>query len=542
MPFRYLAGKTHEFAEYNWGAADMSRVIDTLHDALNEIKEDPGLVLDPLYMMNIFKEYRDELPPFKEYWELTFKKKQMRIVNCKDGTKVVHFARLLKYLFDPKRLTDKETTKRVLELASEAVVAFIRELLDQKKATWKYLSVSGSEYCWANSTEERKAALIGMTATNDEAESVLGGTTANIQRYGRINLSNAAAISDAKRNKYFARPAKKNGCRGLFHDIDEAIQECIVSIAIKDAPRTRERHIEELEQQATARRMKEEIIKEKGLQKSMEEHIDAQYYHRMWNSDACWKDDPKNVTKELKKIKSESGKMHGVKENLKIRYIGFGWDWCRHAWSKDGRKYTVYELAKHLQWVIKKEKHEDIPTEPPIKMPQRMSLPALGTLTTQVASLDEKYKANESELKAKAIKMRLERESKGEGSMHSQLQPFSRPDIEDLIGKRIDVLCSVELDDNAQALKWCQGKVLSVIADNKVEVEWDPAPDIEGCEESMVGEQVLLPSKWNKDKKDGAWRMDVDIDIEDTMDDESEDESEVEVEFESDDESESDKE
>ena len=115
-------------------------------------------------------------------------------------------------------------------------------------------------------------------------------------------------------------------------------------------------------------------------------------------------------------------------------------------------------------------------------------------------------------------------------------------DIEDLIGKRIDVLCSVELDDNAQALKWCQGKVLSVIADNKVEVEWDPAPDIEGCEESMVGEQVLLPSKWNKDKKDGAWRMDVDIDIEDTMDDESEDESEVEVEFESDDESESDKE
>jgi hypothetical protein len=67
----------------------------------------------------------------------------------------------------------------------------------------------------------------------------------------------------------------------------------------------------------------------------------------------------------------------------------------------------------------------------------------------------------------------------------------------------------------------------------KFEVEWDPAPDIEGCEESTVGEQVLLPSKWNKDKKDGAWRMDVDI--EDTMDDETE----VEVEFESNDESES---
>jgi hypothetical protein len=74
-----------------------------------------------------------------------------------------------------------------------------------------------------------------------------------------------------------------------------------------------------------------------------------------------------------------------------------------------------------------------------------------------------------------------------------------------LIGKRIDVLCGVELDDNTQALKWCQGKVLSVIAENKIKVEWDAAPDIEGCEEITVGEQVLLPSKWNKDKKDGAW-------------------------------------
>jgi hypothetical protein len=40
-----------------------------------------------------------------------------------------------------------------------------------------------------------------------------------------------------------------------------------------------------------------DIIKEKALQKSMEEHIDAQYYHRMWNLEVCWKDDPKNVQK-----------------------------------------------------------------------------------------------------------------------------------------------------------------------------------------------------------------------------------------------------
>jgi hypothetical protein len=75
------------------------------------------------------------------------------------------------------------------------------------------------------------------------------------------------------------------------------------SIAIEDAARTRQHHIEELEQQATVRRIKEEIMMEKALEKSMDEYINAQYYHQVWNSDACWKDNPKIVTTELKKIR-----------------------------------------------------------------------------------------------------------------------------------------------------------------------------------------------------------------------------------------------
>jgi hypothetical protein len=300
----------YTFPQPQWGAADISRVIDALHNALNDINDDPSHILDPLFMTNIFKEYRDQLPPFQDYWELTFKKKQMKVIARQDGITVVHLARLLKYLFNPTRRTHKATNDRVEELASIAVTAFVGELLNQKKATWKYLSISGSNYCWANSTDERKAALIGVKATNDEAESVLGGTTANIQQYGRINLSNAAAVSDVKRNKILSRSSNKKQRRGMFHDIDEAIQECIIAIAIEDdAPHTRQQHIEELEQQAIARRLKEEIIQEKRLQRSMEENIDAQYYHRMWNSPACWKTDPKVVSRELKKLKSESAKV-----------------------------------------------------------------------------------------------------------------------------------------------------------------------------------------------------------------------------------------
>ena len=94
----------------------MARVIDTLHSTSETIQADPSLILDPLFMMNIFKDYRDELPPFKDYWELTFKKKQMQVVCRQDGTKVVHFARrLVKNLFNPTRCTDKNTNERVRE-------------------------------------------------------------------------------------------------------------------------------------------------------------------------------------------------------------------------------------------------------------------------------------------------------------------------------------------------------------------------------------------------------------------------------------------
>jgi hypothetical protein len=83
------------------------------------------------------------------------------------------------------------------------------------------------------------------------------------------------------------------------------------------------------------------------------------------------------------------------------------------------------------------------------------------------------------------------------------------------------------MDNCTKALRWCQGRVVDVVSDTKVEVEWDPTPDIEGYEASTVSECVLLPSKWNKDNKDGAWRMDIDIEEHDEEDDLSDEEEEL---------------
>ena len=138
MPVCWLAGKTHELKEHNqWGPMSMGRVLDTLEASMIEIAANPDKILDENFMMNIFKEYIEELPPFKEYWERTFQKKQMAVIARKSSTKVVHFARLRKHLFSPKRSTVVKTKDRVLELAKTAADAILVELHDEKKATNK---------------------------------------------------------------------------------------------------------------------------------------------------------------------------------------------------------------------------------------------------------------------------------------------------------------------------------------------------------------------------------------------------------------------
>ena len=43
-------------------------------------------------------------------------------------------------------------------------------------------------------------------------------------------------------------------------------------------------------------------------------------------------------------------------------------------------------------------------------------------------------------------------------------------------------------------------------------VKWDGIPDVEDWEDSRESAQRLLPSLYNKDKE-GAWRMDVNVEL-----------------------------
>jgi hypothetical protein len=63
-------------------------------------------------------------------------------------------------------------------------------------------------------------------------------------------------------------------------------------------------------------------------------------------------------------------------------------------------------------------------------------------------------------------------------------------------------------------------------------VEWDPTPDIIArSENGSISDQVLLPTKRNKDNNVGAWRMDVDVEV---LNEEEEEDKLGDIEYDSD--------
>jgi hypothetical protein len=145
---------------------------------------------------------------------------------------------------------------------------------------------------------------------------------------------------------------------------------------MKDAPATKLCNNEDSALQAKARHAKEEMIKANNIEKATGEHIEGMYYHKMYDSVACLKGNVRVVDRELKKLTSDTARYDALKENMMIRVKGLCWDWCKHAWSKNGHQYLIKELVDHLRWIIKEERkrHMVIPSEPPLKTPSCISL------------------------------------------------------------------------------------------------------------------------------------------------------------------------
>ena len=162
--------------------------------------------------------------------------------------------------------------------------------------------------------------------------------------------------------------------------------------------------------------------------------------------------------------------------------------------KKNGRKYTIDELANQLCRIIKEEKGHDIPSEPVLNVPKRLNLPP-GTQTDDVKTLDRQYVVDKDQFKNNAHKTQHERVLKGEGNMHASMQSWFPPALCDLLNQCIDVLAGFHMPGkNKNDMRWCQGEVTEICAEkqNKVKLCWDPIPNCTGWETSQETYQILL--------------------------------------------------
>jgi hypothetical protein len=141
----------------------------------------------------------------------------------------------------------------------------------------------------------------------------------------------------------------------------------------------------------------------------------------MFNSSACWK--TKSIAQtEFRKLQSKTAKLDAVKEQIRIRVLGFGWKDLHHPWSEDGTDYSPEELFTHLvDTIIPEQSSRGIPDMPTLDLPSRKETKQLGTRTVDVEELDSRYEAEKGKTIAKAVQMRDEQEDKGELDRYEKL-------------------------------------------------------------------------------------------------------------------------
>jgi hypothetical protein len=152
----------------------MGRALDLLQENVMLINNHPQMILDEYFMMNIFSTF-SYLTPFKEYLEFMFTKRMMSVVARRSGAKVMHMQMARLELFNPRNETNFDTTTRVVELGTVAMVTLLREFHDPKKASHKYFSMFKSECSWEHCPKCHKLATLGVMAVNNVTESALGG-------------------------------------------------------------------------------------------------------------------------------------------------------------------------------------------------------------------------------------------------------------------------------------------------------------------------------------------------------------------------------
>jgi len=260
---------------------------------------------------------------------------------------------------------------------------------------------------------------------------------------------------------------------------------------------------------------RQELKEQEGIERAEKKLIESRLWAEKYQS-LAWKNS-REVTMKLRKINGVTNKLKELKFQLNIRVKGFGFNSFPVSFSSGGKAKTVDELSTLLKDVIQAMQRTTLEW-PEIELPERKSLPVVGTLTPNVVAYDARQRARKEELTNQAIERRQQQELSGDTDNFANLQPATAPEPQ--VGMRIDMLFNYADDnDDSDILMWSQGTIQLVSNGSNipkegggfhkkgdVKVLWDANADRN--EEESISVVSIPKSLFNKHLQD-SWRLDI---------------------------------
>ena len=135
------------------------------------------------------------------------------------------------------------------------------------------------------------------------------------------------------------------------------MRNSLIKFALSFAPEMKRRTTEAVKHQRAEKLEKRNRLRLRKLIAAQREYANALTFIEMYHSDACWKTGAV-ARREYSKLGSKTAKLDAVKEQIRIRVIGFGWKDLSHPWSKNGKEYLPDDLLEHLvEMIIPKQQN-----------------------------------------------------------------------------------------------------------------------------------------------------------------------------------------
>jgi len=94
---------------------------------------------------------------------------------------------------------------------------------------------------------------------------------------------------------------------------------------------------------------------------------------------------------QFNKLTSLTAQREAVKEQIRIRVVGFGWKDLHHPWSKGGNDYSAEYLRDYLiDTIIPEQRKRGIPAAPTVNLKSRGDRNQLGTKSLDVVDLENR--------------------------------------------------------------------------------------------------------------------------------------------------------